>query len=222
MLLRLSAINAWIFDLDNTLYPASARLFELVDARMGAFIQTLLGCDAIEARRVQKGFFRERGTTLAGLMATHGVDPHEFLNFVHDIPLDRLVPDPVLAERIRALPGRKLVYTNADKAYAGRVLSALGLEDVFTIVHDIADSGFTPKPNGAAMGRFCVRHRIDAKRAVFVEDLMRNLVPAKALGMTCVWINNGSELGDHGGDKGHIDFEAASVSDWLDTFTETD
>ena len=108
-------VDTWIFDLDNTLYPASCGLFDLIDERMGAYIQRLLDCDAVEARRVQKVHFHEHGTTLAGLMANHGVDPHHFLDFVHDIDLARVTADPALVAAMDRLPGRKFVFTNASE-----------------------------------------------------------------------------------------------------------
>ena len=118
---RIDHIDSWIFDLDNTLYPPSARLFDLIDDRMGAFIMRLLGCDAEEARRVQKGYFHDHGTTMAGLMRHHGVDPEDFLADVHAIALDRLAVDARLRAGLARLPGRKLVFTNADADYAARV-----------------------------------------------------------------------------------------------------
>src|SRR4028118_366457 len=126
MLPALRHIDAWIFDLDNSLYPASANLFALIDQRMGEYIMRLLGCDAVEARRVQKGYFHEHGTTLAGLMKAHGTDPHEFLEFVHDIDLARISADPRVVEALDKLPGRKFVFTNGDERYARRVPDQLG------------------------------------------------------------------------------------------------
>ena len=118
MLPALAHVDCWIFDLDNTLYPPSADLFGLIDVRMGQYIQRLLGCDPVEARRVQKSYFIDHGTTLAGLMAHHGVDPNDFLEFVHDIELDSVAEDRRLVEAVAALPGRKLIFTNGDAAYA--------------------------------------------------------------------------------------------------------
>jgi putative hydrolase of the HAD superfamily len=120
-----STIRNWIFDLDNCLYPASAGLFELIDERMGAYIQHLLECDPVEARRVQKHHFHTHGTTLAGLMKEHAVDPHDFLDKVHSIPLDRIRPNERLAAALARLPGRKFVFTNGDAPYARRVLDAI-------------------------------------------------------------------------------------------------
>ena len=210
----LGHINSWIFDLDNTLYPASAQLFSQIDVKMGAFIQQLLGCDAAEAYRVQKGFFHSHGMTLPGLMAHHGVDPHDFLAFVHDVDVDVVQPHPELAELIGALPGRKFVFTNADKPYAERVLARLGLSESFDALHDIHALDYVPKPHANAYAHLCATHGIDPKRAVFVEDMARNLVPAKAIGMTTVWIDNGSEQGP-GIDRDHIDYTTPDIGTWL-------
>src|SRR5215218_8288702 len=111
---RFAHVTDWIFDLDNTLYPASTRLFDLIDERMSAYVQRLLGCEAGEAKRMQKEYFKEHGTTLAGLMAHHDVDPHDFLDDVHDIALDRVAADERLAEALRSLPGRRFVFTNGN------------------------------------------------------------------------------------------------------------
>lgn len=212
---RLAHVECWIFDLDNCLYPAACDLFALIDARMGAYIERLLGCDAAHARRVQKGHFHDHGTTLAGLMAEQGIDPHEFLAFVHDIPLDRLTPDPALAERIAGLPGRRLVFTNGDEAYARRVLAARGLGQSFDGIHDIHAMSYVPKPQTGAYRSLCERFAIDPARALFVEDMAKNLAPAKALGMMTVWVDNGSEQGGHGTDRSFIDLRITDVGAWL-------
>lgn len=211
---RLSAIDSWIFDLDNTLYPASASLFPQIDARMGAYIQRLLGLDLEAAYRVQKGFFHSHGMTLPGLMAHHGVDPHEFLADVHDVDVDVVAPHPELADLIGRLPGKKFVFTNADAPYAARVLARLGLSEAFDALHDIHALDYVPKPQPPAYASMCAVHGIDPTRAVFVEDMARNLVPAKAIGMTTVWIDNGSEQGP-GADRDHIDYVIADVASWL-------
>ena len=215
MLPALSHVESWIFDLDNCLYPASANLFELIDIRMGEYIQQLLGCDAVEARRVQKQHFHEHGTTLAGLMKERGVDPTEFLEFVHDIDLARLSADPALVRALDRLPGRKFVFTNGDEAYAGRVLDRLGLANAFDGLHDIHAMNYVPKPNPASYEALCGRHGVDPRRALFAEDMARNLAPAKALGMTTVWVDNGSERGSHGADPEFIDFQVADIGEWL-------
>jgi putative hydrolase of the HAD superfamily len=212
----LSRITTWIFDLDNTLYPVSADLFARIDERMGAFIGRMLGCDAAEARRVQKQYFHEHGTTLRGLMNHHGVHPREFLDFVHDIDMAALTRDDRVVEGIARLPGRKLVFTNGDVAYAGRVLDRLGLGAAFEAVFDIHATDYVPKPDPRAYDGLCRAYGIDPTRALFAEDMARNLKPAKALGMTTVWVNNGSERGDHEACASYIDIEIADLGEWLD------
>jgi putative hydrolase of the HAD superfamily len=209
-------VESWIFDLDNSLYPPSSDLFALIDLRMGEYIQRLLDCDPVEARRVQKAHFLAHGTTLAGLMRDHGVDPREFLDFVHDIDLARLTADPALVAALDRLPGRKFIFTNADEGYARRVLGRLGLANAFDGLHDIHAMAYVPKPNPEGYAAICDRHGIDPKRALFVDDMARNLAPAKALGMTTVWLDNGSERGGHDADPESIDFVAATLGEWLE------
>jgi putative hydrolase of the HAD superfamily len=212
---RFSHIENWIFDLDNCLYPASTGLFELIDVRMGAYIQRLLSCDPVEARRVQKYHFHTHGTTLAGLMKDHSVDPHDFLEDVHSIPLDRIRPDASLAASLASLPGRKFVFTNGDAAYARRVLDAIGIGDSFDDLHDIHASSYRPKPDPHGYALLCRRFDIDPARALLADDIAANLEPAKALGMTTIWVDNGSERGTHGvGD--FIDERIESVTGWLE------
>jgi putative hydrolase of the HAD superfamily len=208
-------VDCWIFDLDNSLYPASADLFALIDIRMGAFIQQLLGCGEEEARKVQKGFFRDHGTTLAGLMANHGTDPREFLAYVHDIDLARISADPRVLAALDRLPGRKFVFTNGDEAYARRVLDRLGLANAFDGLHDIHAMDYVPKPDPRAYALMCERHGIAPERALMVEDMARNLAPAKALGMVTVWIDNGSDQASHAADPAMIDYRITDIAEWL-------
>jgi len=209
-------VTDWIFDLDNCLYPASTGLFELIDERMGAFIQRLLNCDPVEAKRVQKAHFHEHGTTLAGLMRQHEVDPHHFLDDVHSIPLDRVSRDERLAQGLARLPGRKIVFTNGDAPYARRVLEALGIGERFDELHDIHASELRPKPEEHGYRLLLDRLGIDPGRAVMVEDMAQNLKPAKKLGMTTVWVDNGSERGNHGHHPDFIDLTISDVGEWLD------
>lgn len=215
MIPALAHVESWIFDLDNCLYSPSLDLFALIDLRMGEYIQRLLGCDAQEARRVQKSHFLEHGTTLAGLMREHGVDPHDFLDFVHDIDLARLAADPELVAALDRLPGRKFIFTNADEGHAGRVLDRLGFANAFDGLHDIHAMDYVPKPNPGSYEALCARHGIDPRRALFVDDMARNLAPAKSLGMVTVWLDNGSEKGGHDADLASIDYVAHSLGEWL-------
>ena len=219
MLGPLRHVDCWIFDLDNSLYPASSNLFELIDLRMGEYISRLLGCDTVEARRVQKGFFRSHGTTLAGLMESHGVDPHDFLDFVHDIDLARLTADERVVAALDRLPGRKFVFTNGDERYARRVLDRLGLANAFDGLHDIHAMDYVPKPDPRAYAAMCARHDIRPETALFVEDMARNLAPAKALGMTTVWVDNGSDQASHEADNDFIDYRIADIGEWLEEIT---
>jgi len=209
-------VSDWIFDLDNCLYPASTGLFELIDERMGGYIERLLGCDPVEAKRVQKAHFHEHGTTLAGLMREHEVDPHHFLEDVHAIPLDRIARDERLAVGLARLPGRKLVYTNADEPYARRVLEALGVGEHFAELHDIHAAELRPKPDRHGYELMLARFGIDPRSAAMVEDMAQNLKPAKELGMTTVWVDNGSERGNHGHHPDFIDLTIANVGEWLE------
>jgi putative hydrolase of the HAD superfamily len=211
----LAHVESWIFDLDNSLYPHGSNLFELIDFRMGDYIQRLLGVDAVEARRVQKGFFHAHGTTLAGLMAEHGVDPHDFLDFVHDIDLARIAADPALVAAMDRLPGRKFVFTNASEAYARRVLDRIGLANAFDGLHDIHAMAYVPKPDPSAYRAMCDRHAIDPKRALFADDMVRNLAPAKALGMVTLWVDNGSEQGPDIAEPDFVDHRTADIAGWL-------
>ena len=217
---RFAHIDNWIFDLDNCLYPASSGLFTLIDERMGAYIQRLLKVDAVEARKAQKQHFHEHGTTLAGLMMHHGVDPHHFLDDVHAIPLDRIAPDPRLLRGLARLPGRKLVFTNGDASYARRVLDAIGIGSEFEGLHDIHAAELRPKPDFHGYLLLLERFAINPARAVMIEDMAQNLLPAKKLGMTTVWVDNGSERGNHGHHPDHIDHRIADVGEWLEGITK--
>jgi putative hydrolase of the HAD superfamily len=212
---ELAHIRSWIFDLDNTLYPASADLFGLMDVRMTAYVAKTLGIDdLVEARRIQKSYFQAHGTTMAGLMAEHHVDPHHYLADVHDIDLDVLAEDRRLAELIARLPGRKLIFTNGDEPYARRVLAKLGLSDTFEAIHDIHACAYQPKPSVESYASMIAALGVDPATSLFVEDMARNLKPAKALGMATVWLDNGSEQG-HDADRSFIDHHITDLADWL-------
>ena len=219
---RFSHIRDWIFDLDNCLYPASTNLFALIDERMTAYIERLLDVGPEEARRVQKHHFHTHGTTLAGLMKEHQVDPHDFLHDVHDVPLDRVTGDERLAQLLPRLPGRRFVFTNGDATYAQRVLEAIGVHEHFDDLHDIHASSYRAKPDPHGYALLCERFGIDPTLALLADDMARNLVPAKQLGMTTIWVDNGSERGDDGYDPAMIDHRITDVADWLKSILETD
>lgn len=219
MLAPLSHVRNWIFDLDNTLYPASANLFALIDARIGEYVRTLLNCDPQEAHRIQKGYFHAHGTTLSGLMAEHGVDPHHYLDFVHDVDMSVLEMNEALIEALARLPGRKLVFTNGDAPYATKVLDRLGLGATFEAIHDIHATDYRPKPHPSAYQGLCDAYGLEPHHSLFVEDMARNLKPAKAIGMTTVWIDNGSEQTPDN-DRSFIDHIVSDLGSWLHEILE--
>ena len=213
-------VRDWIFDLDNCLYPAGSKLFELIDERMTAYIQRLLDVDPVEARRVQKMHFHGSGTTLAGLMKHHDVDPQHFMGDVHDIPLDRLVRDDRLVASLAKLPGRKFIHTNGNADYAWKVLDRLGIAATVDHLHDIFAADLTPKPELHGYRKLLDQFEIEPTQAVMVEDMVRNLAPAKSLGMTTVWVDNGSERGNHGFEDAIVDHRISDVSEWLESILE--
>lgn len=217
----LGRIDHWVFDLDNTLYPAATDLFGQIDRRMTAYVARLTGLAADEARALQKQLFHEHGTTLSGLMARYGIDPHAFLADVHAIELDGIAEDRRLARAIAALPGRKFVFTNGDEPYARRVLAALGLSQSFEAIHDIHACAYRPKPDPASYASMVAAFGIDPERALFAEDMARNLRPAKAIGMTTLWIDNGSEqAGEAATGADYIDFRTDDLGAWLAAIQE--
>lgn len=182
------SIRDWIFDLDNTVYPTACDLFAQIDARINSFIQDYLALGPVEARTLQSRYFRDHGSSLAGLMLHHDLAPSTFLDFVHEIDLTVLDPAPELGETLAALPGRKLIYTNGSTRHAERVLERLGIIDHFSEIFDIAAADFRPKPRPEPLDELLARHGIEPSTTVFVEDLARNLEPAAAVGITTVWV----------------------------------
>jgi len=212
----LDHIDTWIFDLDNTLYPARCRLFDQVDRLIGRYIETHLGLDAVAARALQKRYFREHGTTLSGLMQHHGVDPHQFLAFVHEIDLTPVDPSPSLAQGLALLPGRKLIYTNGSVAHAERVMDKLGVRGAFEDIFDIVAGEFRPKPAIESYRRLIERFQIDPTRAALIEDLPKNLIPAAELGMTTVLIATDSEWANEEAEGPHVHHRTEDLVAWIE------
>lgn len=209
-------VETWLFDLDNTLYPASCRLFDQIDRRMGVYIQKLLALGAEEARAVQKAYFRDHGTTLRGLMTLHDVDPEDYLGFVHDIDHSPVEPNRHLTEALERLPGRKLIFTNASVGHAEKVLDRLGIEGHFEAIFDIAHASYIPKPAEAPYDVLIERHEIDPARTVFFEDSARNLEPAAARGMTTVWVEHEAEWSGAGeSDPHYVHHRTRDLPAWL-------
>jgi putative hydrolase of the HAD superfamily len=181
-------VRTWLFDLDNTLYPAESGFMGQLAARMTDYVVKVTGLPHDEAHRLQKAYLAQHGLTLIGLMRNHGVDPDEFHAIFHDVSLEALAHDPELTAAIAALPGRRIVFTNADELHAARVLQHLGLGDLFEAVFHIAAAGYVAKPSPEPFARLCAEHAIDPWAACFFEDSERNLKPAHELGMTTVLV----------------------------------
>lgn len=208
-------VDTWIFDLDLTLYAPEHNIMEQVRNRIAAFVEDYFKVDGERAHKIRYDYWRKYGTTLGGLMAEHDVDPHGYLEFVHDVDMGLLQPCDRLRAGIEALPGRKLIFTNADAPYAQRVLSARGLDGVFEDVFDIHRMEHKPKPALESYHSLCSQLDVKPNTALFVEDSAHNLEPAKAIGMTTVWVNHAADK-ESGGERPHfVDHEIQDLAHWL-------
>ena len=219
---RLAAVDTWVFDLDNTLYPAGGTVWPMIDERITRYLAALMGIDGMSARGLQKYYYRRYGTTLRGLIEDHRVAPGPFLDFVHDIDRTSLAPNPALVEAIAALPGRKLILTNGSRDHALRTTERLGfLGDAFEDVYDIVASEMVPKPDPAAYERFFALHGVDPRRAVMVEDLAKNLVVPHARGMATILVVPSGEHDNRepwerlGGADPHVDVVTDDLAGFL-------
>lgn len=190
-------VSHWVFDLDNTLYPPHARLFDQIEVRMTRYVMQTLKVDQAEADRLRRVYWREHGTTLAGLMREHDLDPLPYLVDVHDISLDHLEKDPGLAHSISELPGRRIVYTNGSAPYAERVLAARGLAGLFDAVYGVEHAEFRPKPEREAFDRVFARDGVKPDRAAMFEDDPRNLSAPHEMGMRTVHVAPEPHDADH-------------------------
>ncbi|PHS23828.1 MAG: pyrimidine 5'-nucleotidase [Robiginitomaculum sp.] len=190
MKVRLRQTREWVFDLDNTLYPPESDLFAQIDQRMTQYVSELLNLPPDEARKIQKAYYAEHGTTMSGLMQEHNIEPDSYLDFVHDIDLSPLSVDQTLQGAIAALPGRKIVFTNGSRGHANRVLAARGLNDLFDDIIGIEDTGFVPKPQPQAYAHLLDNVKVDPAQAAFIEDMARNLEPAHALGFVTILVHS--------------------------------
>ena len=183
-----SHIQTWVFDLDNTLYPPEARLFDQIEIKMTDWVATELNVSRDEADRLRKHYWHSYGTTLAGLMEEHGADPRPYLVEVHEISLDHLQIDLALVDAIRALPGRKIVYTNGSEPYARRVLAARGLAESFDAVYGVEHAAFRPKPERQAFEMVFEQDGLNSRTAAMFEDDPRNLRAPFDLGMRTIHV----------------------------------
>ncbi len=219
-------VRTWVFDLDNTLYPHHSNLFSQIDVKMTGYIANLLTLPREEARKVQKQFYLEYGTTLRGLMEKHQIDPDDFLEKVHDIDYTWLTPDPKLGEAIRSLPGRKFIFTNGNRGHAEKAALQLGILDHFDDVFDIVAADLMPKPGRHPYDRFVSKHGVTGGEAAMFEDLARNLIEPKALGMKTVLIVPRNFEADFveawerdGKDGDHVDHVTDDLAGFLEAVT---
>lgn len=212
-------VRSWIFDLDNTLYRADNGIFAQIEARMTDYVERLLKLPRDAARAVQKDLYRQYGTTLNGLMHRHDCDAEDYLAYVHDIDLGDLGPDRDLKAALARLPGQRFIFTNGCANHAARILDRIGLADSFDAVWDIRTIGFSPKPSPAAYAQVMAAGAVDGPRAAMFDDIARNLVPARAAGMTTVWLKTDAPWGQHGPlmdvAPGDIDHETDNLAGFL-------
>jgi putative hydrolase of the HAD superfamily len=211
------SIDTWIFDLDNTLYPASSRLFDQVDRRITEYIMQALDLEWDDAHKKQKLFFREYGTSLSGMMEVHNIPANEYLEYVHNIDLSPLAPSPALNQALEQLPGRKVIFTNGSTAHAKNVTEKLGITHHFDATFDIVDCEFTPKPDLIVYEKMLSTLSINPKSAVMIEDMARNLVPAAALGITTVWVRTEEAWAVEGAGGDHIEHIVDDLTEWLNS-----
>jgi putative hydrolase of the HAD superfamily len=205
-------IRAWVFDLDNTLYPTGATIYDKIGARMTTYVGRVAGLEPGPALELQERYYHQYGATLSGLMKHHGVDPRDFLDFVHDVDLDCVEPDPELAALVAGLPGARIVFTNGARDYAERLTARLGLSGMFDDLFDIEAAGFAPKPERAAFERLIERHALQPESTLMFEDSQRNLATAHALGFRTVLIAPAAATGESFPDHIH------HAADCLKTF----
>jgi putative hydrolase of the HAD superfamily len=192
-----SHVTTWVFDLDNTLYPPHMRLFDQIEVKMTDWVMQALQVDRARADHLRAYYWATYGTTLAGLMTEHGVDPGPYLNEVHDIDFSVLSPDPGLAASIARLPGRKIVYTNACAPYAEKVLAARGLAGLFDGIYGVEHAEFHPKPAAQAFATVFGLDGLDPAKGAMFEDDARNLAVPHSLGMRTVHVAPQPEPADH-------------------------
>lgn len=215
--------DVWVFDLDNTLYPANHAVFDEIGERMTAYIARAAGVDMVEAQALREKYFLTYGATVIGAKNHHGVDAADFLENVHDVDLGTVAPDPELAELIARLPGRRIVFTNGARTYAGLILKRLGLDTAFDDVFALEDADLVPKPERGAFERLIVRYDFDPARAVMFEDHDRNLETAAALGFATVLVGAPTPPGSLPGSLGapYIDYATPSLHGFLRAVLDT-
>ena len=215
-------INTWIFDLDNTLYSADSGIFQQVHRLMGEFISSNLNMEISEAKRLQSKYYKQHGTTLRGMMDNHGVDPDYFLDEVHRLDYSIVGPNQLLNDELEKLEGRKIIYTNANEKHVLDVLKRINLSDYFDEIFDIKLANYIPKPEIKPYEQIIELFKIDASRSAMFDDIAKNLVPAKKVGFTPVWIDAGYEnfSDDIEASRDYLDYQTRNLSLFLKDVNE--
>ena len=205
----------WIFDLDNTLYSGQTKVFSEVSKRMSAYISKKLNIDLIKAKEIQKKYFYDTGTTLSGLMKYNKVNPHEFLEFVHNIDISWLPKDLLLREELIKIKEKKYIFTNGSHSHVKNITKQLGIEDLFDGIFDITDADFIPKPSIEPYKKIIKKFNLDPKKTILIEDIAHNLKQAKSLGMKTVWLENSETFASKDKDRPYIDYKIKNLSSFL-------
>ena len=208
-------IKYWIFDLDNTLYRGHTKVFAEVSKNMSAYISKKLDIDLLEAKELQKKYFYENGTTLSGLMKYDKIDPHEFLEFVHNIDISWLPKDLLLRQELIKIKEKKYIFSNGSHSHVKNVTKQLGIEDLFDGVFAITDANFVPKPNIEPYKKMIKKFDLDPKKSILIEDIAHNLEQAKNLGMKTCWLENNDTFAKKDADKPYIDYKIKSLPSFL-------
>jgi len=212
---ELTEIKYWIFDLDNTLYSGQTKVFSEVDKRMSSFISEKLKIDITEAKKIQKEYFYEYGTTLSGLMQKKNINPNEFLEFVHDIDISWLPKDKLLREELIKIKEKKYIFSNGSHAHIKNVTNQLGINDLFDGAFDITDANFLPKPRIEPYKKLIQKFKLDPNKSILIEDIAHNLEQAKKLGMKTCWLENDETFAKKDADKPYIDYKINNLPSFL-------
>ena len=212
---ELKNIEYFIFDLDGTCYLQLEEVFGQVSKRMGEFISIKLNIDLKKAKEIQKEYFHKYNTTLNGLILNNKVDAHEFLKYVHDIDISFLKKDKILREELIKLKAKKYIFTNGSHDHILNVTKHLGIEDLFDGMWDIVDSNFKPKPLIEPYNMLIKKFNINPEKAIFIDDIAKNLESAKKIGMKTAWLINNEDWGKKDADKPYIDYRIKSLPSFL-------
>ena len=215
-----NSFQNWIFDLDNTMYDINLGLFKKISNRITDFIMSKYSLDIDQAKKIQKEYYLKYGLTLRGLIVEKKLEPEEFLDYVHDVEHPELKKNDQLISKIRILEGKKIIFTNATSKHAKKILNILELEHDFDQIIDIKDLEYIPKPDKRSYKKLleCLNlNKENLDKTIFFEDTVKNLIPAKKLGITTVWMKNSINEKDFMKNCNFIDYSFNNLNEFLDT-----